>query len=60
VAATVKKKSPSPVMWHEILKVYPQYEFLMPADIARVKTELETSHSVKVQWGGGYPAELTT
>jgi 3',5'-cyclic AMP phosphodiesterase CpdA len=60
VAATVRKKSPSPVMWHEILKVYPQYEFLMPADIARVKTELETSHSVKVQWGGGYPAELTT
>lgn len=59
VADLVRKRSPATVSWLEVLAKYPQFEFLMPADIARVRTELESSKSIRVQWGAGYPTELS-
>jgi predicted phosphodiesterase len=47
-----------PIQWEEVLVRYPEYEFLSPDDMDRVKRELREGLAVRVQDGAGYPIEL--
>jgi predicted phosphodiesterase len=60
VAALVRARSPVALTWQEVLDQYPQYAYLAPTDVARVRRDLEKTNSVHVQWGPGYPTELST